>query len=145
MAVCSDETKELVSKRSAQSLQPEEEDTVLTKKNILTYLSDKCSHPVTDELLDMASLIDPKFRTAYIEINKIEKIKKRAITKLLPTEKRTSPPGSFVLLHQEEAQFELKKKKMLGSFFTKKVAPSPQSEADKIETEMTSWCFIHFI
>ncbi|GAA6087524.1 zinc finger BED domain-containing protein 4-like [Tachysurus ichikawai] len=89
--------------------------------------------------------IDPKFRTAYIEINKIEKIKKRAITKLLPTEKRTSPPGSFVLLHQEEAQFELKKKKMLGSFFTKKVAPSPQSEADKIETEMTSWCFIHFI
>lgn len=65
----------------------------------------------------MASLVDPRFRTAYIDSDQIEKIKKRALTELsLPTEKYTSPTSS-VMLHEEETQPEPKKKNTLGSFF----------------------------
>ncbi|XP_056111044.1 E3 SUMO-protein ligase ZBED1-like [Rhinichthys klamathensis goyatoka] len=55
-------------------LQPEEEDTELTKtikRNIMQYLDDKYSDPVKNELLDMSSLMDPRFRTTYIDPKKV--------------------------------------------------------------------------
>ena len=57
-------------------LQPEKEDTKLTntiKGNIMQYLDNKYSDPVKDELLDMCSLVDPRFRTTYIEPDKVKK------------------------------------------------------------------------
>ncbi|XP_038591229.1 E3 SUMO-protein ligase ZBED1-like [Micropterus salmoides] len=60
-------------------LLPEDNDTELTKtikRKILGYLVEKYSDPVKDELLDMASLMDPRFRTSYIDPDKVEQVKK---------------------------------------------------------------------
>ncbi|KAF0028001.1 hypothetical protein F2P81_019088 [Scophthalmus maximus] len=54
-------------------LQPEEEDTELTKTikgKIMRHPDDKYSDPVKDELLDMSSLVDPRFRTTFIDPDK---------------------------------------------------------------------------
>ncbi|KAK1874904.1 Zinc finger BED domain containing protein 1, partial [Dissostichus eleginoides] len=128
-------------------LQPEEGETELTKQiksNILNYLNNKYNDPVTQELLDMASLMDPRFRTTYIADDKVDGIKKRAVTELmsLPAEKSKSQPGTSVQdLHQEEAAEPVtKKKKTLASFFKKKtVSSTSQSEQDKIEAELSSY------
>ncbi|XP_060758694.1 E3 SUMO-protein ligase ZBED1-like [Neoarius graeffei] len=66
-------------------LQAQEGDLPLTttiKRNILSYLEDKYSDPENDELLDMASMMDPRFRTTYITPGKLDKIKERAINEL---------------------------------------------------------------
>lgn len=58
--------------------QPEEEDTELTKKK-REYLDDKDSEPATDELMDMTSLMDPRFQTTYIDHDKVEQINKELL------------------------------------------------------------------
>ncbi|KAK1897504.1 Zinc finger BED domain containing protein 4 [Dissostichus eleginoides] len=77
---------------------PEEGETELTKQiksNILNYLNNKYNDPVTQELLDMASLMDPRFRTTYIADDIVDGTKKRAVRELmsLPAEKSKSQPG----------------------------------------------------
>ncbi|XP_056097499.1 E3 SUMO-protein ligase ZBED1 [Rhinichthys klamathensis goyatoka] len=62
-----------------------DEDTELTKtmkQTILNYLTDKYQDPTTDDLLDMASLLDPRFKTQYIASDKIEGIQARAVSEL---------------------------------------------------------------
>lgn len=59
-------------------LRAQDDDTDLTKRiksTILQYLNCKYSDPVTDELLNIASLMDPRFHTTYIEHDKLEGIK----------------------------------------------------------------------
>lgn len=102
-------------KKSVQKslLQPEEEDTELTKtmkSNIMQYVDNKFSDPVIDELLDMSSLIDPRFRTTYIDPDKVEQVKKRAVTEaelmsLPPPASNSTPhqPGPAMQAHQKEA------------------------------------------
>lgn len=66
-------------------LAPEEEDTDLTKAiktEVLDYLNAKYSDPSTDSLLDMASLVDPRFKARYIRDDKVEEITTRAVTEL---------------------------------------------------------------
>ncbi|KTG44909.1 hypothetical protein cypCar_00044137, partial [Cyprinus carpio] len=93
--------------------------------NILGYLVDKYSDPVKDELLDMASLMDPRFRTSYIDPDKVEKVRRRAVSELLsfPADKSTPQPGPVVQVDQEEArpQPDPKRKKTLATFFKKSV------------------------
>ncbi|XP_028298772.1 zinc finger BED domain-containing protein 4-like [Gouania willdenowi] len=130
-------------------LQPVEEDTELTKTikiNIMRYLDDKYSDPVKNELLDMSSLMDPRFRTTYIDPDKVEQVKKRAVTELmsLPAEKiKPQQPGPAVHVCQREAQSPPNKKMALAAFFKKKVPePEPsshQSEALKVETELATY------
>lgn len=58
-------------------LKPQEEDVALTvtmKKN-MSYLERKSNDPENDELLNMASLMDPRFRSTYIEPDKLDIIK----------------------------------------------------------------------
>ncbi len=62
-----------------------DDDTELTKTmktTILSYLTDKYQDPATDGLLDMASLVDPRFKTQYIDRDKIEGIQARAVSEL---------------------------------------------------------------
>ena len=59
-------------------LQSKEDETELTKHikiTALQYLNSKYSDPATDQLLCIASLVDPWFRTSYIEQDKVEGIK----------------------------------------------------------------------
>lgn len=59
-------------------LKPQEEDVALTvtiKKNIMSYLVQKSNDPENDELLNMASLMDPWLRSTYIDHDKLDIIK----------------------------------------------------------------------
>lgn len=56
----------------------QEDDTALTqsiKISILDYLREKSSYLATNNLLDMALLVDPRFKTTYIAEEKVEEIK----------------------------------------------------------------------
>ncbi len=68
------------------------EDTDLTrsiKTKVLAYLNDKCSDPYTQELLDVASFMDPRFKTQYISADNIPAIKTRLKTEMLVSARRT--------------------------------------------------------
>ncbi|KAJ8270429.1 hypothetical protein GJAV_G00114470 [Gymnothorax javanicus] len=128
-------------------LQREAEDTELTatvKGNIMQYLDDKYSNAVQDELLDISSLMDPRFRTTYIDPDKVEQVKKRAVSELMslaPADKSTpQQPGPAVQVCEEE-QPSPKKKMTLAAFFKKNapVSSPDQPEAVKIETELTTY------
>ena len=143
-------------------LKPEEDDTDLTKtikQKIMRYLTDQYSDPVKDELLDMACLMDPRFRTTYIDPDKVEHIKARVVRELLSLSDRTTPeplPRPAVQIRQEpqeegepEGQAAAarpppppkKKRRSLASFFEEKLnagLPS-MSEEDRIKTELTTY------
>lgn len=134
-------------------LAPEEEDTDLTKAiktEVLDYLNAKYSDPSTDSLLDMASLVDPRFKARYIRDDKVEEITTRAVTELesLLTEQSRSTAGAAGSTLQAEAGAPdtepvaaKKAKKTLGSFFKKETTPSGQGLPIKeaIEMELKSY------
>lgn len=126
-------------------LLPAEEDTDLTKaikRNIMGYLDDKYSDPVQDELLDMSSLMDPRFRTSYIDPDKVEHVKKRAVSELMSAEMSApQQPGPSVQVCQEEPQTPPQKKMTLAAFFRKSapVVSLHQSEVEKIEAELATY------
>ncbi|KAJ4925641.1 hypothetical protein JOQ06_018366, partial [Pogonophryne albipinna] len=64
------------------------------KGKVMRYLDDKYSDSVKDELLDMSSLVDPRFRTTYIDPDKVEPVKKRAVAEMmsLPAPANNSTP-----------------------------------------------------
>ena len=49
----------------------------------MQYLDDKYSDPVKDQILDMCSLVDPRFRTTYIDPDNVEQVKKRSVAELM--------------------------------------------------------------
>lgn len=70
----------------SQQLQVREEDTPLTKEmttKIREYFDKKYADPDTDDMLDMATLVDPRFKMEYIKKDKVEAIKTRAVTETL--------------------------------------------------------------
>lgn len=103
----------------------------------MCYLEQKYRDPENDELLDMASLMDPRFRTNYITPDKLDIIKKRAVTELSAL--CSEEEGPAVQMCQEQSPSP--KKKTLAAFF-KEAAPaslSHQSVKDKIEAEFTTY------
>ncbi|KAI3356444.1 hypothetical protein L3Q82_017654 [Scortum barcoo] len=96
----------------------------------------------------MASLMDPRFCTTYIDPAKVEHIKERVVTELrslLPTE-----PGPAVQVRQEEEEGgataqpgpAMKKRRSLSSFFPKKALTPSLSQADRIRTELATYLLI---
>lgn len=70
----------------SQQLQVREEDTPLTKEmttKIREYFDKKYADPDTDDMLDMATLVDPRFKMEYIKKDKVAAIKTRAVTETL--------------------------------------------------------------
>ncbi|XP_076880239.1 E3 SUMO-protein ligase ZBED1-like [Brachyhypopomus gauderio] len=135
-------------------LQSKEDETELTKhikSTTLQYLNSKYSDPATDELLCIASLVDPRFRTSYIEQEKVERIKERAVTEMmsLPAEKKkvqsdTSEQMQATtkqLCTQQDEDEAVPKKKSLASFLKKTMPPlsTPQSREENIRAELTAY------
>lgn len=131
-------------------LQAQDDDTDLTKhikSTIVQYLNSKYSDPVTNELLNIASLMDPRFRTTYIEHDKLEEIKQKVVkepTYFLPDKKLESAVQMTQDVEREEQRTEAgaKRKKTLASFSkTTALAPQPvnQSEEDKVKAELTAY------
>ncbi|KAF3856818.1 hypothetical protein F7725_017541, partial [Dissostichus mawsoni] len=50
--------------------------------SILDYLREKFDDPATNDLLDMAGLVDPRFKTRYIAEDKLEETKCRALSEM---------------------------------------------------------------
>jgi len=131
-----------------QVLKAQDDDTQLTKDikvRILDYLNEKYADQSTQELLDMASLLDPRFKTTYIEAERVNYMKDKAAAEMenLGAEQRMSAEG--VSLPPAEAPEEIpakKKKKSLGSFFkikSRRCQDVPQSERESIEMELNSY------
>ncbi len=87
------------------------------KRAILQYLNEKYSDPATDDLLDMASFVDPCFKSSYIADDQGEYIMTKAaaeIQALLETQAVTateSPPPHTSTGAAGGAQREPKKMK----------------------------------
>nr|XP_061801662.1 E3 SUMO-protein ligase ZBED1-like [Nerophis lumbriciformis] len=123
-------------------LAEDESDTQLTKdvkRNILADLNDSYSDPVTDELLDLASLLDPRFRTKYTDEEKVERVLSRAVEEmvsLMKTEQDTFPGAVGAEAEQEpDPPPKVKRKKTLASFFKKQ--SSTMSEEESARKELT--------
>lgn len=52
------------------------------KTTNLDYLTATYQDPITDDLLDMASLVDPRFKTQYIDGDKIEEIQAKVVSEM---------------------------------------------------------------
>lgn len=127
----------------------QEDDTPLTqsiKGSILDYLREKFADPATDALLDMASLVDPRFKTTYTAAEKVEEIKCRAILEM-ETEALLSDQGTAGSPSQPHeaptvSEPEPPKKKTLGSFFKKATtssATATPSLRELMKTELSAY------
>ncbi|KAM4736424.1 E3 SUMO-protein ligase ZBED1-like isoform 1-T2 [Anableps anableps] len=130
-------------------LAEDQEDTDLTKSiktKVLAYLSDKYNDPSIQELLDVASFLDPRFKTQYFSPNNIPTIKTRLETEMMESarcaynqEKRSrTETSSRSQIVQPSGE---KVKKSLGSFFRTAVASSvyPKQPGDVAEAELNSY------
>lgn len=66
-------------------LAAKDEDSDLTKcikKKILHYMNTKYDDPATQELLDMASFVDPRFKAGYINSDEVLNIKARVLSEI---------------------------------------------------------------
>ncbi len=131
-----------------------DDDTELTKdmkRVILEYLNEKYSDPKTVDLLDMASLVDSRFKDAYIADDRQEFIKTRAVAEILSLLEVQAATVREPLPHTSteaaavgaEAAVERQSKKVkrsLGSFF-KKASDGTAALADReaIEVELKSY------
>ncbi|KAL0147157.1 hypothetical protein M9458_057681, partial [Cirrhinus mrigala] len=63
-------------------LAEEEDDVELTKTiktSILRYLKEKYSDPITEDLLDTASFVDPRFKATYISAHNVPTIQEKKV------------------------------------------------------------------
>ncbi|XP_061608235.1 E3 SUMO-protein ligase ZBED1-like [Phyllopteryx taeniolatus] len=120
----------------------EESDTQLTKdlkRNILGDLIEHYSDPVTRDLLEIASLLDPRFRNKYIDEEKVDRVLSRAveeIVSLIKTQQDTLPGAAGAKAEAEpDSPPKAKRKKTLASFF--KSQSGTMSEEESIRKELT--------
>ncbi|XP_061571822.1 E3 SUMO-protein ligase ZBED1-like [Cololabis saira] len=122
-------------------LASQEDDTPLTqsiKASILDYMREKYSDPSTNNLLDMAGLVDPRFKITYCTGEKVEDIKSRAITEMEAMLSKSDQGLSQDATVSHPAQPP--RNKSLGSFFKTAATPSATiSQRERIEKELSAY------
>ncbi|RXN25041.1 zinc finger BED domain-containing 1-like protein [Labeo rohita] len=120
-------------------LAEEEEDTNLTKSlksKILAYLNKKYEDSVTQELLNMSSFLDPRFRTQHISEQETQTLKEQVITELIdihqqqPVAQSTAAMEDNPELDAENPPAAKAKKKTLASFFKKTTSTTSAASFD---------------
>ncbi|XP_073699819.1 E3 SUMO-protein ligase ZBED1-like [Garra rufa] len=123
-------------------------DTELTKaikEGILKYLNEKYDDHTTNNLLDMATLVDPRFKTAYMNEERVEFIKMRAAAELVamaaPESAQTeaasiSPPAAEDNPELPCPHPTKKTKKSLGSYFKKACQGTTHSQPSRASIEL---------
>ncbi|XP_060776792.1 E3 SUMO-protein ligase ZBED1-like [Neoarius graeffei] len=123
-------------------LRPGDDDTELTKAiktAVITYLNEKLNDAATDDLLSMATLVDPRFKTHYIQADKIEAVGANAVSQILD-EWRTSQSSPTTPLEASTSTAPvIMQKKTLGSFFKRPVATSGLTDQQAVEAELNSY------
>lgn len=111
---------------NTSSLAEEESDTQPTKDvnwNILAYLNEKYSDQVTGDMLDIASPFDTRFRTMYMDKEKVEQVLSRAAEEIVSLIKAQQDTLSGAAGAAAEAEpfllLRKKKKKDFGQLFQK--------------------------
>ncbi|XP_057694544.1 E3 SUMO-protein ligase ZBED1-like [Corythoichthys intestinalis] len=112
------------------------------KTKILTYLEEKYEDPGTQELLDMASALDPRFKLTYVTEDRTKAIQSRLLSEMVTsTSMENDPCGETT--DTEDAPSMSKKRKSVGSFFkiTGEAAQksSPQQEQQQALAELQSY------
>jgi hypothetical protein len=118
---------------------PEEEEMELCKSikaHILEYLNSKYSERKTSDLLDIASLLDPRFRASYIAKEKLEGLKCTAVQEV---EASLRDQGAAAEPQLDEPP--AKKRKTLSSFFKKSTASctTTVTTREAVENELSSY------
>lgn len=126
---------------NTEVLKPGEDDTELTKAikaTITTYLNEKYDDSATDNLLNMASLVDPRFKTRYIQDDKVEAVKSRAEAQILSDCETTSQFTQTSRLGGGRADAAASgppakiQKKTHGSFFKKSHSVSTSKQISRM-------------
>ncbi|KAK5616778.1 hypothetical protein CRENBAI_022445 [Crenichthys baileyi] len=101
------------------------------KEGILKYLNEKYDDHTTNNLLDMATFVDPRFKTAYMNEERVEFVKMKAAAELVemvvPTPESAETAAASISSPAAEDDpappCPIKKtKKSLGSYFKKALA-----------------------
>lgn len=124
-------------------------DTELTKavkEGILKYLNEKYDDHTTNNLLDMATLVDPRFKTAYTKEERVEFIKMRAAAELVdmvgaaaPESAQTTAASSSTPAAEDDQELPhptKKTKKSLGSYFKKAGQATTHSQPSRASIEL---------
>ncbi|XP_076874456.1 E3 SUMO-protein ligase ZBED1-like [Brachyhypopomus gauderio] len=126
-------------------LQRQEEDTDLTKKlksEILDYLNEKYEDEATQELLNMASSLDPRFKMEFISADNKPKVKARLTSEMLECQE-TSSSSTEVEPKVADTSQAKKAKKSLGSFFkqsgTAAKGDSSPTLKDAVDAELNNY------
>ncbi|XP_039519610.1 E3 SUMO-protein ligase ZBED1-like [Pimephales promelas] len=124
-----------------------DEDTDLTKtikSKILNYINKHYEDETTQELLDIATFLDPRFKTNYTDEDKLPNIKARVMSDMdMSSHKDTYEPGSST--SRENPDIDLpppgkKARKSLGSFFkTTSAMPAALQLEEAIASELNSY------
>lgn len=127
-------------------LRAEENDTKTIKKSVLDYMNSNYGGTMTEELIHLATLLDPCFRTEYLSKSESKAIQARAVREvesllLEPSRTTASEPLLETAEDTQQTQGASKRpKKTLGSFFkgtaTEKTGVS---ERDTITAELHSY------
>ncbi|XP_039618326.1 E3 SUMO-protein ligase ZBED1-like [Polypterus senegalus] len=134
-------------------LSQQDGDTELTKEikvGILNYLNEKYDDHTTNNLLDMATLVDPRFKTAYMKEERVEFIKMRAAAELadMAAPESAQTEAASISSPAAEDNPELpcphptkKTKKSLGSYFKKAGQGTTHSQPSRalIELELSMY------
>ncbi|XP_060790843.1 zinc finger BED domain-containing protein 4-like [Neoarius graeffei] len=130
-----------------QILKPADDETQLTKElkmTVMSYLDEKYTDPITEELLDIATLVDPHFKVQYINPENIDAIKMRAVSEMLE-DLSTSVRTEEAAPEQAEAGDAAvppplkKQKKSLGSFFKKSHSSPELNDRERVESELENY------
>ncbi|RXN23605.1 zinc finger BED domain-containing 1-like protein [Labeo rohita] len=120
------------------------------KRNILAYLNEKYSDADTDDLLDIASFLDPRFRTTYTKKENVEHVISRAVEEINSLKDQQQDPlpgpsGAAAAAAGPVAPPKEKRKKSLSSFFKKQSTSSmgcsgeTLSEEENIKMELRAY------
>ncbi|KAL3972557.1 cathepsin X [Sarotherodon galilaeus] len=135
---------------NTQVLKPQDDDTQLTttiKEGILNYLKDKYDDQTTEELLDMASFVDPRFKTTYIKEEKVANMKTRVMSELENLVVEQTASAEAALLPSAGASKDdpevcaKRQRKSLSSYFKKttQCQTAPLSTRDSVEKELNQY------
>ncbi|KAL0152278.1 hypothetical protein M9458_052001 [Cirrhinus mrigala] len=117
-------------------LAEEEEDTNLTKSLKSKILNKKYEDSVTQELLNMSSFLDPRFRTQHTSEQETQTLKEQVITELIdihqqqPVAQSTAAMEDNPELDAENPPAAKAKKKTLASFFKKTTSTTSAASFD---------------
>ncbi|XP_073667609.1 E3 SUMO-protein ligase ZBED1-like [Paramisgurnus dabryanus] len=134
--------KPVLSLFNTSILAEEESDTQLTKdvkRNILAYLNEKYSDQVTDDLLDIASLLDPRFRTKYMDKEKVERVLSRAVEEIVLLIKAQQDTLSGAAGAAEAEPVPPPEEKRLWPAFSKGRAPPATAHSQCQTTKASEW------